>query len=478
MLFACFVGPALLLTPIWSSIGPADRQEEGLRRVLALPGRRLAGRRAGRRRAVRAADRRGRPDGRRVRRLPGLPDGDDAGCRGDRRSSYRLQPGGRLHRRVDRRGDLRPRARPGRLRRGAAAGRLPLSARRRRPARLRRDGDRARASRCCPRCWCWSACGGWPATGWRPTWWKGRTHELGARTPAGAAGRRPAGARRADAGLRLRLRARRGRPGRPRGGGGVRRLQRPRPDRLPEPAADGERPGRLRRQPARRAAGRGGHGHLRRHRVGAARGAGGARQPPRRVAHREHRGAVDRARGVPQGCALLRGRAPVGAGRRGLPRRPGRDGSRRSTRRRAPCWWWSRRPVVRPRRGRPGAAEIAAQAAGPRDPLPRRRVHRRLGARRTPPASAATCRRGRSRSRASRRSRSTCTSTPTPQGHLGAAAPLAGARGDRSTSRTPAWPGYTMLNSTMQSTKSGGPLAGAWAVLQTLGDDGYAAARP
>jgi glutamate/tyrosine decarboxylase-like PLP-dependent enzyme len=35
------------------------------------------------------------------------------------------------------------------------------------------------------------------------------------------------------------------------------------------------------------------------------------------------------------------------------------------------------------------------------------------------------------------------------------------------------WPGYTMLNSTMQSTKSGGPLAGAWAVLNTIGDDGY-----
>ncbi len=35
------------------------------------------------------------------------------------------------------------------------------------------------------------------------------------------------------------------------------------------------------------------------------------------------------------------------------------------------------------------------------------------------------------------------------------------------------WPGYTMLNSTMQSTKSGGPLAGAWAVTQTLGDEGY-----
>jgi glutamate/tyrosine decarboxylase-like PLP-dependent enzyme len=36
-----------------------------------------------------------------------------------------------------------------------------------------------------------------------------------------------------------------------------------------------------------------------------------------------------------------------------------------------------------------------------------------------------------------------------------------------------AWPGYTMLNSTMQSTKSGGPLAGAWAVVESVGDTGY-----
>lgn len=36
-----------------------------------------------------------------------------------------------------------------------------------------------------------------------------------------------------------------------------------------------------------------------------------------------------------------------------------------------------------------------------------------------------------------------------------------------------AWPGYTMLNSTMQSTKSGGPLAGAWAVVSEVGDSGY-----
>jgi glutamate/tyrosine decarboxylase-like PLP-dependent enzyme len=36
-----------------------------------------------------------------------------------------------------------------------------------------------------------------------------------------------------------------------------------------------------------------------------------------------------------------------------------------------------------------------------------------------------------------------------------------------------AWPGYTMLNSTLQSTKSGGPLAAAWAVVRTIGDEGY-----
>jgi glutamate/tyrosine decarboxylase-like PLP-dependent enzyme len=36
-----------------------------------------------------------------------------------------------------------------------------------------------------------------------------------------------------------------------------------------------------------------------------------------------------------------------------------------------------------------------------------------------------------------------------------------------------AWPGYTMLNSTMQSTRSGGPLAAAWAVLHHIGDAGY-----
>lgn len=36
-----------------------------------------------------------------------------------------------------------------------------------------------------------------------------------------------------------------------------------------------------------------------------------------------------------------------------------------------------------------------------------------------------------------------------------------------------AWPGYTMLNATVQSTKSGGPLAAAWAVVRHIGADGY-----
>lgn len=35
------------------------------------------------------------------------------------------------------------------------------------------------------------------------------------------------------------------------------------------------------------------------------------------------------------------------------------------------------------------------------------------------------------------------------------------------------WSGYTIVNTTVQSTKSGGPLAGAWAVLRHIGDAGY-----
>lgn len=35
------------------------------------------------------------------------------------------------------------------------------------------------------------------------------------------------------------------------------------------------------------------------------------------------------------------------------------------------------------------------------------------------------------------------------------------------------WTGYTVINPTVQSTKSAGPIAGAWAALHFLGDDGY-----
>ncbi len=35
------------------------------------------------------------------------------------------------------------------------------------------------------------------------------------------------------------------------------------------------------------------------------------------------------------------------------------------------------------------------------------------------------------------------------------------------------WTGYTVINPTVQSTKSGGPLAAAWAILHFLGDEGY-----
>ncbi|MEO9221833.1 MAG: aspartate aminotransferase family protein [Mycobacteriaceae bacterium] len=37
------------------------------------------------------------------------------------------------------------------------------------------------------------------------------------------------------------------------------------------------------------------------------------------------------------------------------------------------------------------------------------------------------------------------------------------------------WPGYTMINTAVQSSKSGGPLAAAWAVLHAVGEDGYRA---
>ena len=168
--------------------------------------------------------------------------------------------------------------------------------------------------------------------------------------------------------------------------------------------------------------------------------------------------ADDRARGVPQGRALLRRRARCWC------RSVRTTGPTRSRWPRAiddrTVLVVAQRPVVRARRRGPGHRDRRRRAASARRALPRRRVHRRLGAavRRTAgPRRAAVDVRGR---RASPASRSTCTSTPTrPR------APRCCCTGPPGTARpqffaSAQWPGYTMLNSTLQSTKSRWPARG------------------
>ena len=190
---------------------------------------------------------------------------------------------------------------------------------------------------------------------------------------------RPAGARRPHPGLRLRLRAGRGRRGR-----AARRSRRtPRsngldPTAFPSPAADGERPGRLRRRPARRARRRRRDGDLRRHRVGPARRAGRPRRPP---GHRPTRAWCCRR---PRTRRSTRPRttsacAPVLVDVDRRTSAPTRPRWPRADRRHAPCWSSPRAPVVRPRRRRPGHRDRGAGRRA-RHPLPRRRLHRRLGA--------------------------------------------------------------------------------------------------
>ena len=120
---------------------------------------------------------------------------------------------------------------------------------------------------------------------------------------------------------------------------------------------------------------RGRHGDLRRHRVGPARRAGRPRRPPGRRPAAD--GAADhRARGVPQGRALLRRRGGAGAGRRRTsaptpPRWPrpidephGAGG--RPARRRTPTASSTRSPRSRrpPRRAGSAATSTRASAAG------------------------------------------------------------------------------------------------------------------
>ncbi len=162
-----------------------------------------------------------------------------------------------------------------------------------------------------------------------------------------------------------------------------------------------------------------------------------------------------------------------GPGRRRLPRRRRGDRRRRSTRPR-PDRAGGRVARRRTRTASSTRSPSSRRCGGrARDPVPRRRVHRRLGAavrRAAGPRRAPVDVRGRRRHLDLGRPAQVRLRA---QGHLAAAAPDARSCGAPQFFASADWPGYTMLNSTMQSTKSGGPLAGAWAVVESLGDEGY-----
>ena len=270
------------------------------------------------------------------------------------------------------------------------------------------------------------------------------------------AGRRPADARRPDAGLRLRLRAGRGRRGRPRGGGGVRRVQRARPDRVPVPADDGERAGRLRRRTC----------STRRTAVGTVTSGGTESVLLAVQGARDARPEIDRA--------------ADGAARRPRTRRSTRPRTTSASRR---CWCrsdptsaptpprWPRRSTTTPcswspaRRRTPTASSTRSPRSPPPPPARGVRCHvdaciggwvlpyaARLGR----PVAAVDVR---------GRGRHQHLGGPAqvrlhPQGRLDPAAPHAGAAAaavlrERATGRA-----TRCSTPTMQSTKSGGPLAG------------------
>ena len=449
------------------------RQAHRLPLGLAAPRRWRPGHpahRAGRGRRHRGQRRGG---GRRLRGLPDVPARDAARRRRRRHRPHRREPGRHLHRGVDRRGDPRPRPRPAACMPGcspsAATSRRPTPPppsppRRTPPSRWASRSSRPRSSRS-P---CWSFAG----TGStrrcpddhtddrcrRPTRCSPRCAPCRPWTcPPTAAARWPTSTTRAWP-TRMPWGSRRSRCSPRRTGSTPPRSPRCcgwRTTSSPSPAACSTprtaSPGRSPRAAPSRSCSR--------------------CSPPGRARpddHRPEHGHPDLgARGVPQG-----GRVPRGArrARRRRPRhparRPGRDGRgvddthgarRRLGARRTPTASSTRSP--RSPRWRPSAASAATST----------------------PASAAGCcrtsttrRRGPSPSRASRASASTCTSTRTrPKGvsvllHRTPAL----RRGHFFASAN--WPGYTMLNSTMQSTRSGGPLAAAWAVTQRIGVEGYA----
>ena len=250
--------------------------------------------------------------------------------------------------------------------------------------------------------------------------------------------------------------------------------QRARPDRVPVPAGDGERAGRRPRPGARRRPGTapdvvgsvtsGGTESL----ILAVKAARDAR-PEIAAAAAGHAG--DRARRVRQGRALPAGGAGRGAGRRRRPCAPTR-----------PTW---------PPRSGPDTVLVACSAPsyahGVVDPvgrdrggrgrgrgaLPRGRLLRRLDA-----AVPAPARRGGAAVRLRPCPGVTSISVDL---HKYAYAPKGvsvllhrdAALRRRSTSRYADWPGYTMVNPVISSTRSGGPIAAAYATLRHLGDDGY-----
>ena len=159
---------------------------------------------------------------------------------------------------------------------------------------------------------------------------------------------------------------------------------------------------------------------------------------------------------------------------RSMPDRPGRaaamaaaidrrHGAGGRSARRTPTAWSTRSPEIAspPLRAACAATSTPASAAG------------------CCPTCAASTRFPPLRSGAGRdqHQRWTCTSTPTrPRARRCCCTALPSSAG-RSSSPVPAGPATPMLNSTLQSTKSGGPLAAAWAVTRFIGDNGYCRTR-
>ena len=117
--------------------------------------------------------------------------------------------------------------------------------------------------------------------------------------------------------------------------------------------------------------------------------------------------------------------------------------------------------------------EIASAASSRGVPCHVDGMHRRLGPLVVPPPRSERARVGLHRRRRHVDLRRPAQVRLRREGSLDAAVPLPDLR--RSSYFASAdWPGYAMINTTMQSTKSAGPLAAAWSAFEHIGADGYA----